>query len=142
MPPMTQPDLFTLEHTPAAARGPVQSQLTLASLGRDESLKANIARAVLACSTRRYSKWSHEENRLVTVTDTRMPVTDDDITDRLEFVHGRRFQRNVVARTRGLMERDGWFDPVPDVQGRTGRPTHAVLPSARLFELRRDLLAT
>lgn len=135
MPPMTQPDLFTLEHTPAAARGPVQSQLTLASLGKDHSLKAHIARAVMAQSFRRYSRWNAAVGALVPCSDNERPVTDDDITDFLEQMNGRRYQRNVVARTRGLMERDGWFDPTEDVKGRTGRPTHAVVPSLRLLQL-------
>lgn len=130
-----QPAMFATEHTPATARGPIQSQLTLASLGKDHSLKANIARAVMACSLRRYSHWSADLGRLVGAEDHLREVTDDDITDWLEKTHSRRFQRNVVARTRGLMEVDGWFDPVPDVVGRTGRPTHAVVPSARLLEL-------
>jgi len=130
-----QPSIFQTEHTPATARGPIQSQLTLASLGKDHSLKANIARAVIACSHRHYSRWNRDAGRLVGVEDYTREVTDDDITDQLERTHGRRFQRNVVARTRGLMEVDGWFDPVPDVKGRTGRPTHAIVPSARLLEL-------
>lgn len=128
-----QPSIFATEHTPAAARGPVQSQLTLASLGKDESLKANIARAVVVCARREELRYSSDGEGIAVIWDR--PVTDDDITDTLERRHGYRFQRNVVARTRGLMERDGWFDPVPDVTGRTGRPTHAIVPSARLLEL-------
>lgn len=120
---MVQESLFENQHVPRAARGPVQSQLTLASLGKDTTLKSQIAFAVWALSS-----------RPVGVTFDRA-VTDDCITDFLERRHGRRFQRNVVARTRGLMEVDGWFDPVPDVIGRTGRPTHAVVASASLIAL-------
>lgn len=130
-----QPELFANQHTPATARGPIQSQLMLASLGKDTALKSCIARAVMAVAFRRYSHWSPTENRLVPAFDHQRPVTDDDITDWLERTFNRRYQRNVVARTRGLMEVDGWFDPVPDVIGRTGRPTHAIVPSARLIEL-------
>ena len=132
-----QTELFSTQHTPATARGPIQSQLTLASLGRDESLKRAIAAAVVHLCWRRYTKWDIASGRLVPHADYEKPVTDDDITERLEAVHGRRFQRNVVARTRGLMEVDGWFTPVEDVIGRTGRPTHAVIAAPILLELMR-----
>lgn len=121
-PQMSFADLAT---APARARGPRQSQLTLDSLGRDESMKRNVARAVVMCSRRGDPKsgaFVHDR-----------PVTDDQITEWIERRLGRRQQRNVIARSRGLMERDGWFDPVPDVVGRTGRPTHAVVPSAWLI---------
>ena len=122
------PQLWSVsfETAPATARGPVQSQLTLDSLGRDESLKRNIARAVVMCSRGVGADG---------VPHHRMPVTDDHITEWVERRLGRRQQRNVIARTRGLMEREGWFDPVPDVVGRTGRPTHAVVPSDWLRRL-------
>lgn len=122
-----QPGLWSesFETAPATARGPRQSQMTLDSLGRDESLKRNIARAVVMCSRRAVNGvWVHD-----------LPVTDDHITEWVERRLGRRQQRNVIARTRGLMEKEGWFDPVPDVVGRTGRPTHAVVPSSWLVNL-------
>lgn len=37
------------------------------------------------------------------------PVSDDDIWYHLEDTLGVRLQRNNIARTRGLLERDGWF---------------------------------
>ena len=37
------------------------------------------------------------------------PVSDDDIWFYLEDQLGRRLQRNNLARTRGLLERDDWF---------------------------------
>lgn len=125
-----QPSLF--ETQPAHARGPIQSQLTVDSLGRDTSLKFLIAIAVTVCS-RRIVNWASD-------TDLRQyawnhPVTDDMITEYLELCCNRRFQRNVIARTRGLMERDGWFTSVPDVVGRTGRPTHAVIPSPTTVDI-------
>ena len=128
-----QPDLFGIQHTPATARGPVQSQLTVASLGRDASLKKLIARAVLHRASHSQLRHSSDGDAFAILYD--LPVTDDDITEHCERVTGRRFQRNVIARTRGLMERDGWFVPVPDVIGRTGRPTHAIIPSRRLIEM-------
>lgn len=120
-----QPSLFDTE--PARARGPRQSQMTVDSLGRDTSLKYRIAVAVVFCSSRHFVD-DVLSNATLTVTYSK-PVTDDDITEFLERRYSRRFQRNVVARTRGLMEKAGWFVPVPDVVGRTGRPTHAVVPS-------------
>ncbi len=108
---------------PARARGPRSSQMTLDSLGRDESLKRNIARAVMACSVQDDPQTYDR------------PVTDDDITDWLETRFRRRFQRNVIARTRGLLQQAGWFLPVPDVTGRTGRPTRAVVPSEMLLDM-------
>lgn len=126
---MTMSDsLFDIdfETAPAGARGPRQSQLTLDSLGKDMSMKRNIARAVLVCSRRILTDFTVENT---------CPVTDDHITEWVEQYTGRRQQRNVIARTRGLLEREGWFDPVPDVIGRTGRPTHAIVPSAELMRL-------
>lgn len=107
---MFQPDLFSTG--PAYARGPRQSQQLLDSLGKDHSLKNRVVLAVVACSGRRG-----------------LPVTDDDATEWMEAQYRRRFQRNVIARTRGLLEAEGWFVQVPDVIGRTGRMTRAVTPS-------------
>lgn len=121
MMPMSFDDL-EFESAPARARGPIQSQLTLASLGRDTSMKKNIARAVVACSGRDPDADPFSS-----------PVTDDHITEWIERFTQRRQQRNVIARTRGLLEKAGWFDPVPDVIGRTGRPTHAIVPSDALL---------
>ena len=118
-----QPSLFDVANP--RARGPVQSQLTLTSLGKDTTLKHRIACAVVELSKIRVTSMVDGAQVCVFAR----PVTDDDITDRLELVHARRFQRNVVARTRGLMEHAGWFVPVPDVIGRTGRPTHAIVPA-------------
>lgn len=99
-----QASLFDTDWAPA--RGPAQSQATLDSLGRDTSLKFRIVAAVAALGR---------------------PATDDDITEILELGYGRRFQRNVIARTRGLLEAAGWLQQGPDVKGRTGRPTHTTL---------------
>lgn len=115
-----QPTLF--ETGPAHARGPVQSQLTLDSLGRDTTLKFRIALATVTLAEE-----MGMDGMTLEFTYT-VPVTDDDITQWMEHRFGRRYQRNVIARTRGLMERDGWFTPVPDVIGRTGRKTHAIVP--------------
>lgn len=130
-----QDSLFDLQHIPATARGPVQSQLMLASLGKDTSYKSMVARAVYECA--RHDVYTHhpEDGGMSQLTAWDTPVTDDNITEWCERQTGRRHQRNVVARTRGLLEVDGWFDPVPDVIGRTGRPTHAVVPSGDCIAL-------
>jgi hypothetical protein len=120
-----QPSLFEVDN--ARARGPIQSQLTVSSLGRDTTLKFRIAAAIVSLSTRVAIAETADGRALVYYYDR--PVTDDAITAHLEAVYDRRFQRNVIARTRGLMEQAGWFIPVPDVIGRTGRPTHAAIPS-------------
>ena len=121
---MTQPpnDQLDLSTSPARARGPLQSQAVLDSLGKDDSLKSFVA---LACLFQPHGVGYHKR------------MTDDQITQRLEFCTGRRFQRNVVARTRGLLERDNWLTPSGDVIGRTGRPTHTTLPSLKLMRLYR-----
>lgn len=121
-----QPSLFDVGNP--RARGPIQSQLTVTSLGRDTTLKFRIAAAVVMLAVR-VKIGEIDGNRQLVYTYDR-PVTDDAITECLEARHQRRFQRNVVARTRGLMEQAGWFQPVPDVIGRTGRPTHAIIPTA------------
>lgn len=43
----------------------------------------------------------------------RKPVTDDDLLDYVEQQTRKRQQRNVIARTRGLLEKDGFFVRVP-----------------------------
>lgn len=91
-------------------------------------MKKNIARAVVMLS-------AQVDDGLVSY---RNPVTDDGITAWIEKYTQRRQQRNVIARTRGLMEKAGWFDPVPDVIGRTGRPTHAIVPSSELLRAVED----
>lgn len=118
-----QLDVFATH--PAPARGPIQSQQTLDSLGHDGSLKRLIAKAVFHGS--HSSNGQHDR-----------PVTDDDILWAVEIYSSRRQQRNVIARTRGLMEAAGWFVQVPDVVGRTGRRTRAVIPAPSLLNLMRS----
>lgn len=79
---------------------PISSHLTVQSLGKDSSLKAQLITAAL-----------HLEDVLDRRTMTQI-WTDTQLTETLEMMTGRRHQRNVVARTRGLLERDGWFERV------------------------------
>lgn len=129
-----QPSLFEVANE--RARGPIQSQLTVSSLGRDTTLKFRIASAVVMLAARVKIEVIDGRDELVYFYDR--PVTDDAITECLEARHQRRFQRNVVARTRGLMEHAGWFAPVPDVIGRTGRPTHAIIPTKLTVSIVRE----
>lgn len=91
---------------------PIGSHLTVASICADTALADLI---VWACG---YHNEAHA------------PVTDDDVLALVETRTGRRFQRNVLARARGRLERDGVLERCPSVVGRTGRPTVAFrLPS-------------
>ena len=122
---MSDWDQLPLFETGAAhARGPLQSQQTLDSLGHDQGMKFRIALATVMLSE--VQTWPVEGSGYVTVHTE--PVTDDAITEWMEHRFGRRYQRNVIARTRGLMEQAGWFVQVPDVIGRTGRKTRAMVP--------------
>lgn len=109
----SQMSIFDTNPSPTA-RGPEQCKLTLESLSKDGLLKDRIMNAVLS--------FSH-------------PVTDDDIVDHLERRFNQRFQRNVIARMRGLLEESGWLTQGPNVTGRSGRPTHTTGPSMKTLEL-------
>ena len=78
---------------------PIQSDITVKSLGKDTSLKSLIYRTV---------------ELLQHPHDMTKGVTDDTITMWLENKTGRRFQRNVIARTRGLMENENLLMRVHD----------------------------
>lgn len=56
-----------------------------------------------------------------------IPVSDDEIWFFLEEKTGRRLQRNNLARTRGLLERDGWFIRVED------KPRVRVIPNTDML---------
>jgi hypothetical protein len=106
---------------------PVSSHITVQSIIADKSMAAHIIRAVVwlaeVSELRHYS-----DGDSIAVGYTR-PVTDDLVWEVLERESGRRMQRNVIARSRGLLERDGWFERVPDVESRTGRPVIAYIPT-------------
>ena len=62
---------------------------------------------------------------------------DTDLLVLVERQTGRRQQRNVIARSRGLMERDGKFERVGLVQRSDRKTIHFCLPGereARLFD--------
>jgi hypothetical protein len=41
------------------------------------------------------------------------PVSDDDLLDRAERISGKRQQRNVLAKVRGVLEENGYVQRVP-----------------------------
>lgn len=106
---MTEPTLFDQTDAHARRSDPVSSHVTNRSLGKDTSLKA-----LIWAHTRAWCSYHNQ------------PMNDTLLTELLEHHTGRRFQRNVVARTRDLMtEGDDvlapWFRKVgmADYQGRT-----------------------
>jgi len=89
-----QPNLFEPARPHARMTDPVSSDRTVKSLGRDGALKRLIWEAMLKR------------------TDPLSPCNDTLLWQILELLHSpRRFQRSVIARTRGLMQTDGYFLP-------------------------------
>lgn len=83
--------------TPHARRtDAISSHLALQALGRATSLKAHVITAAL-------------------MLEDPIDVTcwcDTELTEKIEQITGKRQQRNVIARTRGLLEQDGWIEKV------------------------------
>jgi hypothetical protein len=83
--------------TPHARRtDAISSHLALQALGRATSLKAHVVTAALMLED---------------------PVEvecwcDTELTAKVEQITRKRQQRNVIARTRGLLEQDGWIEKV------------------------------
>lgn len=83
---------------------PISSHLTLASLGKDDSLKARVLAAAFRLEDRSGGA----------------PWNDTQLTEEIERHTRQRQQRNVIARTRDLMTCAlidgewgiGWFQPV------------------------------
>lgn len=94
----------TMTEPHARRTDPLSSHLTLASLGKDESLKARVLAAAFRL-----------EERL-----DGAPWNDTQLTEEIERHTRTRQQRNVIARTRDLMTAElvgdewsvGWFRPV------------------------------
>lgn len=104
--------------SPARSGDPIGSHLAVASITAD----ADLASLVL---------WAAGFQN-----PDRTPVTDDDVLELVEARTKRRFQRNVLARARGRLERDGLLERCPSVIGRTGRPTVAFRLSPAPGQLR------
>lgn len=69
---------------------PASSWLKVSELGKNLSLRRQVMLAALR---------SHPT-----------PVNDDTLTYQVEQATGRRQQRNVVAKVRGTLETEGWFE--------------------------------
>ena len=119
---MADPSLFDAPQPHARATDPVSSELTLRSLGRDTSYNWRIFQCIV---------WLSEQFNASNWPVHNRPVTDDMILDAMEQRYGRRFQRNVIARQRGIIRELGWIERVDDVISPiTNRPTVAHIPSA------------
>jgi hypothetical protein len=104
-------DLADLGH--ARALDPESSHLTVRSIVKDKTLAADILRAVVNVHRTTHGK----------------SMTDDDVLDALIAAYpGVRFQRNVIARARGLLE-PLYIERGPMVKGVTGRPTISYWPT-------------
>jgi hypothetical protein len=113
MPSEIQTSIFDVPEPSGRRTDPISSHVTVKSLGKDTSLKMMVLRALIEAS------WDGDELT---------SVTDDDIVYMLEQRHGRRFQRNVVARTRGLMEPE-WVCRVGIGGTFNGRPVLFFVPT-------------
>jgi len=108
-PSMTSPDAH------ARRSDPISSHLTVGSLGKDTALKHLVLMAAFTLELNGNTLWN-----------------DTELTLQIERYTRKRQQRSVIARTRGLMTTDGWFEP----QGmftHNGRPLmhYASTPEAR-----------
>lgn len=84
----------------ARTTDPISSHLACAAIRKNTTLADRIIQGVVVLST--------------AASDSgRLPVTDDDLLDYVEDITLKRQQRNVIARARGLLERDGFFVRVP-----------------------------
>lgn len=108
-----QTTIFDVPEPSGRRTDPISSHVTLKSLGKDTSLKMMVLRALIAAS------WNGDEVTL---------ASDDAILNALEAQHGRRFQRNVVARTRGLLEPE-WVCRVGTGYDNRNRPVLYFVPT-------------
>lgn len=121
------PTLFDQPAVDAHARhtDPESSELTLQSLGKDTSYNWRIFETIMLLS----SHWSQPDGPGTAPVHTLEPITDDEITASMERIYGRRYQRNVIARQRGIIRELGWIKRVEDLEGPTGRPVIAHVPT-------------
>lgn len=106
-----------LQRADAHARmsDPVSSEIAVVSIGRDLSIRSAILRLA--------ERWSNQAR----------PFTDTMLTDEIEKAWGTRQQRNVIARSRGLIEREGLIERVGlfDVGGRPYMHFQLVVPTGQ-----------
>lgn len=125
----TQTDIFDHGAGPrphARMTDPESSHLTLESLGKDTSYNWRI----FDCVVRLAGVFRHGDELIYRA------VTDDAILEAMERKYGRRYQRNVIARQRGIIRELGWIERVNDVESPiTGRFVVAHIPTEHGLEL-------
>lgn len=124
------PTLFDQPAVEAHARhtDPESSELTLQSLGKDTSYNWRVFAGLVALSMRDELRVDFRGEEGICVHHDR-PVTDDQLLDYMERRYERRYQRNVIARQRGIIRELGWIKRVEDLKGPTGRPVIAHVPT-------------
>ena len=101
---MVQAELPLGGNAPTArSTDPISSHLACAAIRQNKTLADLVIQGVVVLSN-------------VAADSGRLPVTDDDLLCYVESMTNKRQQRNVIARTRGLLERDGFFVRVPGDQ--------------------------
>jgi hypothetical protein len=96
--------IVTTSDAHARVTDPISSELTVASLGRDVNYRKLVVKATSTMQTMHANY-----------------VCDDDVLACIEHITMRRHQRNVIARTRGLLEREGWIERGPMITRPDGR---------------------
>jgi hypothetical protein len=94
---------------------PISSEVAVAAIARNTSLKDNI----MLAAERLHPQW----------------FDDTDLLELVEEQTGKRQQRNVIARSRGLMERDGLFVRMGMVHRGSRNTVHFCLPGGQQPEL-------
>lgn len=123
---MPDPSLFDTVETHARLTDPASSELTLKSLGKDTSLNWRVFESIMYLSN---------AGRDVGLF---RAVTDDMILTYMEGRYERRFQRNVIARQRGIIRELGWIARAEDMPGPDGRMVVAHVPTDQGVELWRN----
>lgn len=109
---MDQLDLFSQPSPLARTHDPISSHKANLAIAKDGTLARHICDGVLHIHT-------------ISPLDG---VTDDDLLGYIETRTAKRQQRNVIARARGLLEREGYFTRVPGDRV-------SVIPTQRLIDL-------
>jgi hypothetical protein len=97
---------MTIPH--ARLTDPISSEIAVAAIAKNQSLKDHI----ITAAERMHPQW----------------FDDTDLLTLVEEQSGRRQQRNVIARSRGLMEREGLFVRVGLVERSDRKTVHFALP--------------
>lgn len=111
-----------MSHAEAHARmtDPASSELAVNSIGKDLTIRQLILDAAAAFDRQDRARFRRGAE-----------FTDTDLTDEIEAVTKRRQQRNVIARSRGLLEKEGRIERVGmySVNGRPYMHFRLVVPA-------------